>query len=182
MQLTDLCEALISYKQKRSRRDVGHDLQNHHSFIRSNKLWTSISSSQVPSPCHSTQPWFSLVDSQGSEAKALSSLSTTGPPTKIRNVSPSYRGDPLIHHIHHGMEYGTRMYPVPYIETNPMSSRLLLSSFSSEYSFTLWIRLSHPCGKLPLWRSWSQLKFGVDAMLSSPVLRHVWEVSHESCW
>ena len=110
MQLTDLCEALISYKQKRSRRDVGHDLQNHHSFIRSNKLWTSISSSQVPSPCHSTQPWFSLVDSQGSEAKALSSLSTTGPPTKIRNVSPSYGGDPLIHHIHHGMEYGTRMY------------------------------------------------------------------------
>ena len=108
--------------KKGSRRDVGHDLQNHHSFILTNKLWTSISSSQVPSPCHSTQPRFSLVDSQGSAAKALSSLRTTGPPTKIRKVSPSYGGDPPWD----GIWY--RMYPVPYIETDPMSSCLLLLS------------------------------------------------------
>lgn len=161
--------------KKGSRRDVGHDLQNHHSFILTNKLWTSISSSQVPSPCHSTQPWFSLVDSQGSAAKALSSLSTTGPPTKIRKVSPSYGGDPPWDGNGWNMVPGTLYWNRP----NEFSSA---TSFSSEYSFPLWIRLSHPCGKLPLWRSWSQLKFGVDAMLSSPVLRHVWEVSHESCW
>ena len=108
--------------KKGSRRDVGHDLQNQHSFILTNKLWTSISSSQVPSPCHSTQPWFSLVDSQGSEAKALSSLSTTGP------LSPSYGGDPPWDGIWYPDVPGTLYWNRP----NEFSSA---TSFSSEYSF-----------------------------------------------